>query len=102
VKPREFFESLEARADLSKVEGIDHAYLFDIDGEGQWLVEVRDGKVRVAEGSGSEPADVTISLSADTFEGLASRRQSPVVAYMKGKLKVKGDTAAAMKLQKLF
>ena len=100
MKAREFFESLEARAEVSKLEGIDHTYLFDVDGEGLWLVEVRDGKLRVAEGSG--PADVTISLSAKTFEALASRRQSPVVAYMQGKLKVKGDTAAALKLQKLF
>ena len=41
MKAREFFESLEAQADPSKVGGIDHSYLFDVDGEGQWLVVVR-------------------------------------------------------------
>jgi predicted lipid carrier protein YhbT len=100
VKAREFFESLEARADPSKLEGIDHTYLFDVDGEGTWLVEVRDGALRVTEGLGD--ADVTISLSGETFEALAARRQSPAIAYMRGKLRVKGDTAAALKLQKLF
>ena len=100
MQAREFFASLEQRADTSKIDGIDHSYLFDIDGEGQWLVEVRDRKVRVTEGPGD--ADVTIALSAETFEKLASGRQSPVLAYMSGKLKVSGDTAAALKLQKIF
>ena len=100
MKAREFFESLEQRADSSKVAGIDHTYLFEVDSEGTWLVVVRDGAVRVTEGTGD--ADVTISLSGETFEALASRRQSPTVAYMRGKLKVKGDTSAALKLQKLF
>jgi putative sterol carrier protein len=97
---REFFESLEGRADVAKVEGIDHTYLFDVEGEGQWLVEVRDGTVRVSEGRAD--ADVTISVSAETFNRLAAGRQSPVVAYMRGKLKISGDTSAALKLQKLF
>jgi putative sterol carrier protein len=100
VKAREFFESLEARADRSKLDGIDHTYLFEVADEGTWLVSVRDGTLRVTEGAGD--ADVTISLSGETFEALAARKQSPAVAYMRGRLKVKGDTGAAMKLQKLF
>lgn len=97
---REFFETLEARADERKIRGIDHSYLFDIDGEGQWLVEVRNGTVRVTEGPGE--ADVTISVSGEVFERLASGAQSPLTAYMTGKLKVSGDTGAALKLQKIF
>ena len=100
MKAREFFESLESRADGSKVQGIDHTYLFDVAGEGRWLVTVRDGAVLVTEGGGD--ADATIRLSAETFEALASRKQSPAIAYMRGKLKVSGDTGAALKLQKLF
>ena len=100
MKAREFFESLEERSDGTKVDGIDHSYLFEVAGEGTWLVVVRDGAVRVTEGTGD--ADVTIRLSGDTFEALAARRQSPAIAYMRGKLKVDGDTSAALKLQKLF
>jgi putative sterol carrier protein len=100
VGAREFFETLESRADASKIDGIDHSYLFDVDGEGQWLVEVRNGTVKVTEGPGD--ADVAISLSGETFERLASGKQNPVLAFMSGKLKVTGDTAAALKLQKLF
>lgn len=97
---KEFFESLETRADPSRIDGIDHSYLFDVVGEGQWLVVIRDGAVRVTEGPGD--ADVTISTSAEVFEKLASGKQNPVAAYMTGKLKITGDTGAALKLQKLF
>jgi putative sterol carrier protein len=100
VSAREFFETLEARADASKIAGIDHSYLFEVHGEGEWLVEVRDGAIRVTEGPGV--ADVTISVSSEVFGKIAARTQSPVTAYMTGKLKVTGDTSAALKLQRIF
>jgi putative sterol carrier protein len=100
VSAREFFETLETRADTSRVAGIDHTYLFDVEGEGQWLVEVRNGSVRVSEGRAD--ADVTISVAGDVFARIASGQQNPVTAYMRGKLKISGDTGAALKLQKIF
>ena len=45
---------------------------------------------------------MTIASPARRSRRSPSRRQSPAVAYMRGKLKVSGDTAAALKLQKLF
>jgi putative sterol carrier protein len=97
---QEFFAGLEARVDPSKTAGMNNSYLFDIDGAGKWLVDVRDGKVSVSEGG--ESADVVLSASEETFEKIASGEQNPTSAYMTGKLKVKGDMGAAMKLQKLF
>ena len=47
-------------------------------------------------------ADVTIAATAETFEKIARGEQNPTTAYMAGKLKIKGDMGAAMKLQKLF
>ena len=38
---KEFFEGLESRVDESKLAGVNNSYLFDIEGEGQWHVEVR-------------------------------------------------------------
>ena len=97
---REFFETLEGRVDPSKTEGMTNSYLFDIEGAGTWKVDVKDGRVSVREGNGD--ADATISASEDTFEKIASREMNATTAYMSGKLKVKGDLGAAMKLQKLF
>jgi putative sterol carrier protein len=100
VAAREFFEGLASRVDESKIAGMDNSYLFDIEGEGQWLVAVHDGKLTVTEGGGD--ADTTIQTSAETFDRISSGDQNPTTAYMTGKLKVKGDMGAAMKLQKLF
>ncbi len=97
---REFFEGLASRIDRSKTAGMNAHYLFDIEGAGRWSVDVSDGKVSVTEGG--EEAECTISTSEETFLKIASGEQNPTTAYMTGKLKVKGDMGAAMKLQKLF
>jgi putative sterol carrier protein len=99
---REFFESLESRVDPSKTAGMTNSFLFDIDGAGTWKVDVDDGKVTVTEGGGDADADATISASEETFQKIAAGEQNATSAYMTGKLKVKGDMGAAMKLQKLF
>ena len=97
---KEFFETLESRVDPAKTAGLNNSYLFDIDGAGRWKVDVRDGDVSVTEGG--DDADVTISASEDTFQKLAGGQMNPTMAYMSGKVKIKGDMGAAMKLQKLF
>jgi putative sterol carrier protein len=98
---QEFFETLPSRADTSKTEGMNNSYAFDIEGAGQWTVKVTDGSVAVDDGI-DDGADVTISASQEIFEKIIAGEQNPTSAYMTGKLKLKGDMGAAMKLQKLF
>ena len=98
---KEFFDTLASKADASKTAGMTNSYQFDIEGAGQWHVDVDDGAVTVVEGSGGD-ADVTISASEETFQKIVAGEQNPTSAYMTGKLKIKGDMGAAMKLQKLF
>jgi len=97
---QEFFANLPSRADASKTAGMNNSYVFDIEGAGLWKVDVDDGAVSVSEGGGD--ADVTITTSEETFEKIVAGEQNPTSAYMTGKLKIKGDMGAAMKLQKLF
>jgi putative sterol carrier protein len=100
MSAKEFFETLATRVDPSKTAGMNNSYLFEIDGAGQWKVDVQDGAVSVTEESGE--ADVTISASEDTFNRITGGELNPTTAYMSGKIKIKGDMGAAMKLQKLF
>jgi putative sterol carrier protein len=101
MRPKEFFEELPGKADRERVAGIAHSYLFDVAGEGRWLVDVRDGKVTVTESPDGE-GDVTFSLSGETFDRITERKQNPMVAYMTGKVKVTGDLRAAMDLQNIL
>jgi putative sterol carrier protein len=97
---REFFEGLAAQADPDKIGDMNNSFVFDIDGAGQWTVDVSDGRISVSEGAGD--ADVTISSSEDVFRRIVNGEQNATSAYMTGKIKIKGDMGAALKLQKLF
>ena len=97
---REFFEGLPSRADSSKLAGMNNTYLFDIAGAGMWLVTIDDGVLSVREGEGE--ADTRVSTSEENFQRMLSGEQNATAAYMTGKLKVKGDVGAAMKLKDLL
>ena len=97
---QEFFDGLAQRADAEKTAGMNNSYLFEIEGAGDWLVSVADGSVSVSQGGGE--ADTTITTSEETMLAVINGEQNPTTAYMTGKLKIKGDMGAAMKLQKLF
>lgn len=97
---QEFFDTLPTRVDPAKTAGMSNTYVFDIEGAGEWTVSVADGAVSVAEGAGD--ADCTIAASEETLMKIARGEANPTTAYMTGKLKIKGDMGAALKLQKLF
>jgi putative sterol carrier protein len=97
---RDFFENELPNVDPAKVAGMTNTYAFDVEGAGQWTVAIADGTVTVSEGLGE--ADCTISASEETLMKIARGEQNATTAYMTGKLKIKGDMGAALKLQKLF
>ena len=97
---QEFFDALPSRVTPDRIEGMNNTYVFDIEGAGTWTVKVADGAITVTEGASD--ADCTFSATEETFEKIASGEQNATTAYMTGKLKIKGDMGAAMKLQKIF
>jgi len=97
---QDFFTGLSDRVKPGSTAGMNNTYVFAIDGAGTWTVAVTDGGVTVSEGD--QGGDCTIEASAETFSRVVSGEQNATSAYMTGKLKIKGDMGAAMKLQKLF
>jgi len=97
---QDFFEGLPSRVTSDRIEGMNNTYVFEIEGAGVWTVAVADGAITVTEGAGE--ADCTFSTSEENFEKIVAGEQNPTTAYMTGKLKIKGDIGAAMKLQKIF
>jgi putative sterol carrier protein len=53
-------------------------------------------------GEPATAADVTFTLDKDTIMGLFSGQVKPTTAFMKGKIKIKGDMMKAMKLESLL
>jgi putative sterol carrier protein len=97
---QEFFEGLPERVPPERIAGMDNTYAFDIEGAGSWTVAIADGTIEVTEGAGD--ADCTFASSEEKFEKIVAGEQNATTAYMTGKLKIKGDMGAAMKLQKIF
>jgi putative sterol carrier protein len=97
---QEFFDALPSRVTPDRIEGMNNTYVFDIEGAGVWTVAVADGGISVSEGSSD--ADCTFATSEENFEKIVSGEQNATTAYMTGKLKIKGDMGAAMKLQQIF
>jgi putative sterol carrier protein len=85
---------------MGRTAGMNTSYVFAVEGAGTWTVRVADSGVTVDEGDNG--GDCTIIASAETFRRILNREQNPTAAYMTGKLKIKGDMGAALKLQKLF
>lgn len=72
--------------------GIDGSAKFVIEGEGSIVVD-GDG-VR----AGDDDTDVTLTASAETFQGMMNGDVNPTMAFMSGQLKIDGSMSAAMKL----
>jgi putative sterol carrier protein len=63
-------------------------------------VDVDDGSVAVSESDGA--ADCVIAVPEDLFLRIVSGRQSPMGAFLMGKIRIEGDTGLAMRLKDLF
>jgi len=85
-KVADIFKALPASFDPEKAAGWDSLMHFAISGAGDWTVEVKDKKVRVAEGK-PEGATSVISTDADTLVGMVEGRVKGDMAFMSGKLK---------------
>lgn len=96
-----FFAGLPARIDPARVAGIDTVFAFDIAGAGSWTVRLAGGAPSV-EGGLAADASCTILAKAEHFEEILSGKRNPMTAFMTGKLKVKGDMAAATQLKEIF
>lgn len=75
-----------------KAKGFDGTAKFVIEGEGAVYIDA-DG-ARAAD----DEAEVTLTASRETFEGLLSGDVNPTTAFMTGKLRVDGSMGMAMKL----
>jgi putative sterol carrier protein len=96
---RQFFEDLQGRADPSRAADLSASYRFDIEGAGTWHVDVENGAVTVTESE--NPADCVIATDEQTFLAVVGNEQSPMGAFMTGKIRVEGDMGLALRLKDL-
>jgi putative sterol carrier protein len=96
---RQFFEDLQGRADPGRAADLSASYRFDIEGVGSWHVDVESGAATVTESK--DPADCVIATDEQTLLAVVGNEQSPMGAFMTGKIRVEGDMGLALRLKDL-
>ncbi len=83
--------------------GVSASYQFDISGEqgGIWALDIKDGKCNLVIGGVASPS-VVIALADKDWMSIREGKLNSQMAFMQGKLKIRGDMNLAMKLQTMF
>src|SRR5262245_56751433 len=101
---KEIFDGIQGNIDKdpAKATTVGAIYQFDVtgDGGGTWVVDLKEA-VKVSDGP-SPKAECTITVGAQDFLDINNSKMNPQVAFMSGKLKIKGDMSKAMKLQQVL
>ncbi|XP_008585426.1 PREDICTED: hydroxysteroid dehydrogenase-like protein 2 [Galeopterus variegatus] len=79
-------------------------YQSELSGEdgGTWFLDLKNKGGNVGSGEPSDQADVVMSMSTDDFVKMFSGKLKPSMAFMSGRLTIKGNMALAIKLEKLM
>ncbi len=103
--PIDVFDEIDARlkSDPSRLAGTNASYLFDLSGEhaGEYHIHIHEGAGDAGPGGVADP-NITISMASSDFVDLATGKLDGTMAFMSGKIKIKGDMGLAMKLQTLL
>lgn len=97
--------SLEAVTDQIKQKmamayGLTAKVKFNFDEDGLIFVDTNENPPLISHEDNE--ADLTLSCSIDTFQDILNGVQDPNIAFMMGKLKVKGSMGLALKLNAIL
>ncbi|WP_078551530.1 SCP2 sterol-binding domain-containing protein [Bacillus alkalicellulosilyticus] len=102
---REALEQVKQKMndDPKGIEGVSKTYQFDLSGEEEGTIQItfKEGTVDFFDEIKEEPV-CTLSLSDENFLKLINGGLNPTMAFMSGKLKIKGELGHALKLQSIL
>jgi len=94
----EFTTGMGERLGLNS--GLDATIKFVLNGGGIIFIDAKSSPNKVT--NDDSPADVTLKMSLETLNKLRRKEINAMMAVMMGQIKVEGNVAAAMKLDKIL
>lgn len=85
---------------MAMAAGLNAKVKFDFGDDGFIFVDTTQTPAAISQEDGE--ADLVLITSKDTFQGILDGTQDPNIAFMMGKLKVKGSMGLAMKLNSIL
>ncbi|MFZ5650784.1 MAG: SCP2 sterol-binding domain-containing protein [Bacillota bacterium] len=87
----------------AKNKGVNGVFQFEIGGDEpmNFFFQLDDGVPTVGEGA-ADSSNITISMASSDFKDLVDGKLNGMMAFMSGKLKIKGDMSLAMKLESII
>ncbi|XP_040217171.1 hydroxysteroid dehydrogenase-like protein 2 isoform X2 [Rana temporaria] len=98
------FKAIGKSINEDAVKSVQGIYQFVLSGaeQGTWYMDLKNDKGAVGKGEPPIKADVVMSLDSEDFVKMFTGKLKPTMAFMGGKLKIKGNMALAMKLEALM
>jgi len=101
--PAATFQKIQSMLTEDLAKSIGGSFLFDLKDEGTWHLDLKSGSGSAGQGEppSGEP-ECRMTMSGEDFTKMFAGKLNPTQAFMGGKLKIKGNLALAMKLEKLM
>ena len=96
------FERIKGVANKAFIKKINAVYVFDIEEEGKWHLDLKNGEGSIGSGEPTTKPDVTIILKKETFLKIFNRQLKPATAFMKGEVKLSGDLSKILSLEAMM
>ena len=103
LQPKDFFETQHTRFIPEKAKSVDVHISYNIEGEngGEWTLIIKNGECTIRPG-GDPNARTFVKMSTKTYLELMKGKLDGRVAFMLGKLKIKGDKASVAIMRECF
>uniref|UniRef100_A0AAQ5ZCJ8 Hydroxysteroid dehydrogenase-like protein 2 n=1 Tax=Amphiprion ocellaris TaxID=80972 RepID=A0AAQ5ZCJ8_AMPOC len=98
------FDTIKGVINEDVVKATQAIYQFDLSGEhsGVWFLDLKSGSGSAGQGQPPIKPDVVMTMDSSDFSKMFSGKLKPTMAFMSGKLRIKGDMSLAIKLDKLM
>ncbi|XP_076614665.1 hydroxysteroid dehydrogenase-like protein 2 [Chaetodon auriga] len=98
------FDAIRAVINEDVVKATQGIYQFDLSGDhgGVWFLDLKNNPGGAGQGPPPIKADVVMTMDSGDFSKMFAGELKPTMAFMSGRLKIKGDMTLAIKLEKLM